>query len=163
MRAWSNEMWSHDVQAGTHRRDDGVRIRVHTTSNKVSMVAYEATTASIKVTVRPVYLDAQSDILAGRFVFGYFVRIENHGDEEVQLLRRHWIITDAAGKVEEVEGEGVIGLQPVIAPGAEHTYSSYSVLATFEGTMEGTYLMQRPNGERFRVSIPLFHLAAAVN
>jgi ApaG protein len=109
------------------------------------------------------YLDGQTDIMNGRFVFGYFVRIENEGLQEVQLLRRHWIISDGRGKVQEVEGEGVVGLQPVIESGAFHEYNSFCVLETFEGSMEGSYVMQRPSGERFKVVIPRFNLRAAAN
>jgi ApaG protein len=127
------------------------------------MQAYVATTDGIEVSVRPVYLDGQSDILARRFVFAYFVRISNQGSDEVQLLRRHWYITDADGRVQEVEGEGVIGLQPVIEPGGSHEYNSYTVISSFEGHMRGTYLMERSDGERFRVEIPLFNLRAAAN
>ena len=127
------------------------------------MVPYIATTDDIKVTVRPVYLDSQSDFFEKRFVFGYFIRIENRGGAEVQLLRRYWRIEEYGGRVQEVEGKGVIGKQPLIAPGDEHTYSSYSILATFEGAMEGYYTMERPDGERFRVVIPRFNLRAMAN
>lgn len=127
------------------------------------MVAYDATTEHVTVTVRPVYLDEQSDPMVRRFVFAYFVRIENGGYEEVQLLRRHWTIRDGAGKVQEVEGAGVVGKQPVIAAGDAHEYHSFCVLETFEGTMEGSYLLQRENGARFRAQIPLFHLRARAN
>ena len=127
------------------------------------MVAYAATTESITVTIRPVYLDNRSDVMERRFVFGYFVRIENEGPEEVQLRRRHWFIHEEGGKTQEVEGEGVIGQQPFIAPGGVHEYNSFCVLHAFEGSMEGTYLMQRPNGSRFRVAIPRFELRAAAN
>lgn len=127
------------------------------------MIPYVATTAGIKITVRPVYLDGQSDFLERRFVFGYFIRIENNSTHDVQLLRRHWVIRDARGRIQEVEGEGVIGEQPVIVPGASHEYNSFCVLETFEGSMEGTYLMERANGARFRVTIPQFDLRAAVN
>lgn len=127
------------------------------------MVTYDATTESILVSVRPVHLDGQSDVLGGRFVFAYFITIENQGLTDVQLLRRHWIIKDDAGGVQEVEGEGVIGEQPVIPPGGAHEYNSFCVLPTFTGTMGGTYLMQRQNGERFRVEIPRFDLRAQVN
>lgn len=127
------------------------------------MVAYAATTEGITVTVRPIYLDSRSDLVGGRFVFGYFVRIENEGLEEVQLLRRHWLIRETGGKVQEVEGEGVIGQQPFIPPGGAHEYNSFCVLHDFEGSMEGTYLMQRPSGVRFRVAIPRFDLRAAAN
>ena len=127
------------------------------------MIPYHAVTRDIQVTVRPVYLDGQSEVLSKRFVFGYFVRIENHGVEDIQLLRRHWYITDAQGQVQEVEGEGVIGKQPVIAPGEAHEYNSYCVLESFTGHMEGTYTMEKANGERLKVEIPRFDLKAAAN
>lgn len=127
------------------------------------MVPYAATTEDITVTVRPIYLDSQSDFFEKRFVFGYFVEILNNGYEEVQLMRRHWYIRDAEGKVEEVEGAGVIGEQPLIAPGETHAYSSYCVLHTLEGAMKGHYTMERPRGERFRVIIPRFDLRAHAN
>ncbi len=127
------------------------------------MVSYDATTETVRVTVRPAYLDGQSDVLEQRFAFAYFVRIENEGHDEVQLLRRTWIITDSKGNVQEVEGQGVIGKQPVIAPGEAHEYHSFCVLKTFEGSMHGTYLMQRESGERFRAQIPTFHLRALTN
>lgn len=127
------------------------------------MSLYAATTEQLTVSVHPVYLDDQSDVFAGRFVFAYFIRIENHSDIEVQLLRRHWVIRHDGGQTAEVEGEGVVGLQPAIPPGGEHSYNSFCVLETMAGSMEGTYLMQRPNGSRFRAQIPLFHLRAAAN
>ena len=127
------------------------------------MQSYEATTDDITVTVRPMYLDGQSDFLARRFVFAYSIIIENKGTESVQLMRRHWLITNARGEVNEVEGEGVIGKQPVIDPGASHEYASYSVLETFEGTMEGSYVMQKPDVVEFMVVIPRFVLRAAAN
>jgi ApaG protein len=127
------------------------------------MQAYVATTENITVIVRPLYLDGQSNLLARKFVFAYFIRIQNDGTEPVQLLRRHWFIRSSEGDIKEVEGEGVIGQQPVIPPGRAHEYSSYSVLETFEGTMEGTYLMEKPNGEQFSIAIPKFVLRAAAN
>ena len=127
------------------------------------MIAFTAETDGIVVKVHPVYLDEHSDAIRARFVFGYFIRIENERAEEVQLLRRHWLINDANGHAREVEGSGVVGVQPVIRPGAAHEYSSYCVLETFEGSMEGTYLMQRPSGERFHVTIPRFVLRAMAN
>jgi ApaG protein len=127
------------------------------------MIPYQAITRDIEVTVRPVYLDGQSDFMERKFVFGYCVQIENHGLEPIQLLRRHWFITDGTGKVEEVEGEGVIGQQPVIEPGESHQYNSFCVLGTFTGHMMGFYTMERPRGERFKVDIPRFDLKAAVN
>jgi ApaG protein len=127
------------------------------------MKTYAATTENITVTVRPVYLDGQSNHIERKFVFAYFIRIENHGDDPIQLLRRRWLITSSNGDMREVEGEGVIGQQPVIPPGGAHEYSSYSVLETFEGSMEGTYLMERPGGIQFSVTIPRFVLRAAAN
>ncbi len=127
------------------------------------MVPYVATTENIKVTVRPVYLDSKTSYFARRFVFGYFVKIENKGDNPVRLLRRHWRIQEQGGRLQVVDGAGVIGQQPLIAPGDEHTYTSYSVLGTFTGTMEGHYTMERNSGEHFRVEIPRFDLRAMAN
>jgi ApaG protein len=127
------------------------------------MTPYVATTENITISVQPVYLDGQSDLMARKFVFAYFIRIENNGSETVQLLRRHWFIRDSEGEVKEVEGEGVVGRQPVILPGEAHEYNSYCVLETFEGTMEGTYQMVRPNGEVFYVVVPRFVLRALSN
>ena len=127
------------------------------------MIPYHAITRDIEVTVRPVYLDGQSDVMDRKFVFGYFIRIENHGLEDIQLLRRHWFITNSNGQVQEVEGEGVIGQQPIIEPGGAHQYNSFCVLETFTGHMSGHYTMERPHGDRFKVDIPRFDLKAAVN
>ena len=127
------------------------------------MNKFVATTEDITVTVRPVYLDGQSDMIQKKFVFAYFIRIENNSRENVQLLRRHWYINHSSGKVEEVDGEGVVGKQPRLSPGEAHEYNSYCVLETFEGSMEGTYLMRRSNGETFKVTIPRFILRAAAN
>jgi ApaG protein len=126
-------------------------------------MTYTETTEGITITVHPVYLDGQSDLVRKKVVFAYFVRIENKTGEPVQLLRRHWIITDGTGNVPEVEGEGVVGKQPVIEPGGRHEYSSFSVIPTLEGSMEGTYLMRRQDGALFKAQIPLFALRAAAN
>lgn len=142
---------------------DAPRLPITLRPSYNSMTPYRATTEGIAITVRPVYLDRESDVMARRFVFAYFIRIENHTDEDVQLLRRHWFIREAGGDVQEVEGEGVVGEQPIINPGAAHEYNSYCILHAFEGTMEGSYLMERVSGERFRVTIPLFNLRAAAN
>ena len=127
------------------------------------MISYVAHTDSIEVVVQPVWLDGQSSPIERRFVFGYYITIANNSLRDVQLLRRHWFISDANGKVQEVEGEGVIGQQPVIRPGQAHTYNSYCILETFSGSMEGTYLMEWEDGERFRATIPQFLLKAAAN
>jgi ApaG protein len=127
------------------------------------MVPYAATTQGVTVTVRPVYLEGQSDPFGRRFVFGYFVEVENGGETEVQLLRRHWRIQDGDDPMKEVEGPGVVGQQPVIPPGESHSYNSFCVLEAMEGSMEGSYLLQRPSGQRFRVAIPRFYLRARAN
>lgn len=127
------------------------------------MVAYAATTRDITVTVRPIYLDEPSDVFERQFFFGYLVRIVNDGDTEVQLLRRHWRVLERSGRVQDVEGEGVVGRQPVIGPGDVHVYDSFCALHDMEGVMEGTYLVQDVRGERFRITIPRFHLRAAAN
>ncbi len=129
----------------------------------VLMLAYVATTENIKVIVRPIYLDGQSNMMEKKFVFTYFIRIENHSGEKVQLLRRHWIINDSKGNTEELNGIGVVGEQPYISPGDAHEYNSYCVLKWFEGTMEGTYEMRHEGGEDFLVQIPKFFLKAGVN
>ena len=127
------------------------------------MTTYTATTEGIRITVQPVYLDGQSDVLQRKFVFAYFIRIENGSSQMVQLMRRQWFIRHSSGRIEEVEGEGVVGKQPTIHPGSSHEYNSYCVLETMEGAMEGTYLMKRENGELFRVTIPKFTLRAMGN
>jgi ApaG protein len=127
------------------------------------MTTYTATTEGIRITVQPVYLDGQSDVLQRKFVFAYFIRIENGSSQTVQLMRRHWFIRHSSGRIEEVEGEGVVGKQPTIRPGSFHEYNSYCILETMEGTMEGTYLIKRQNGETFRVTIPTFTLRAMAN
>lgn len=127
------------------------------------MSVYVATTEGITVTAHPVYVDGQSDIIHRKFVFAYFIRIANNTDAPVRLMRRHWYIFDSHGDVKQVEGEGVVGKQPLILPGEAHSYNSFSILETFEGAMEGTYLMRRENGEEFKVTIPRFVLRAAAN
>jgi ApaG protein len=127
------------------------------------MTAYTATTEKITITVRPVFIDTESDPIERKFTFAYFVKIENLGGEPVQLLRRHWFINHGGGRVEEVEGEGVVGQQPMIPAGGSHEYNSFCILETFEGTMEGTYLFQRGTNDYFRAAIPRFTLRAYAN
>ena len=121
---------------------------------------YRATTLGIQVTVEPMYLEEQSEPLNGRFVWAYTVEIRNLGQIAVQLRRRHWIITDALGRVEEVEGAGVIGQQPVIQPGEAFEYTSGCPLPTPSGIMEGSYRMELPDGHFIAVEIPAFSLDA---
>lgn len=127
------------------------------------MIPYSATTEDIRVSVRPIYLDGQSDVMAKKFVFAYFIQIENLGAETVQLLRRHWSISHGEVRTEEIDGEGIVGRQPFIEGGNEHEYNSFCILDTMEGFMEGSYDMQREDGSTFRVMIPRFTLRAAAN
>lgn len=111
----------------------------------------------ITVQVRPRFSLARSDPGDGTFVFSYRVELVNEGHEEAKLLFRHWRIHDSVGEDSEVDGEGVIGEQPLLTPGERHTYSSFCVLQSPVGYMEGHYTFQRPDGRRFRVSVPRFH------
>ena len=115
-------------------------------------------TAGVRVSVESFYLSERSDPENDRYLFGYRITISNESGRAVQLMRRHWVITDEQERVTEVRGEGVVGEQPVIEPGATHTYTSGSVMETPTGTMEGTYEMADPDGV-FEVEIPLFVLA----
>lgn len=121
---------------------------------------YTAVTRSIEVSVEPFYLSEQSEPDRERWVFGYRVRIENAGDEMVQLLHRHWRITDGNGRVVEVRGEGVVGEQPRLEPGESFQYTSGTPLPTPSGIMAGSYQMVTEDGERFDVAIPAFSLDA---
>jgi ApaG protein len=127
------------------------------------MTIYSATTEDITVHVHSLFLERYSSPINHKFVFGYFIRIENNGSEAVQLLRRHWYIAKEWGEIEEVEGEGVIGRQPLIEPNAAHEYNSFCSLETYTGSMEGSYLFQRGAGEEFHVLIPRFYLRAYAN
>ena len=119
---------------------------------------YARTTRDITVTVRPIYLEDQSDPEDGHYVWAYHVRIENHGTSTVQLLTRHWEITDALGHVREVDGEGVVGEQPVLPPGESYEYTSGTPLPTPSGIMVGSYRMETDSGEPIDVDIPAFSL-----
>lgn len=119
---------------------------------------YSSTTRSIRVSVEPIYLDDQSSPSDDHYVWAYQVKIQNEGIETVQLLNRHWRITDAMGRVQEVRGPGVVGEQPTLKPGEAFEYTSGTPLATPSGIMVGTYEMETPAGERFDVDIPAFSL-----
>lgn len=119
---------------------------------------YMETTRSIRVTVKPFYVEEQSAPDENHFVWAYHVRIENIGDETVQLLNRHWRITDSLGRIQEVRGAGVIGEQPILAPGEAFEYTSGTPLHTPSGIMVGSYEMENNSGERFSVVIPAFSL-----
>ena len=119
---------------------------------------YEAETRGVVVRVAPSYLPQQSDPDDGRWVWAYLVDIENGGADTVQLVDRHWIITDANGRVEEVQGPGVVGEQPVLQPGDSYQYTSGCPLGTDSGVMVGSYGMITGDGERFEAAIPAFSL-----
>tara|TARA_A100001037_G_scaffold271403_1_gene266889 strand:- start:1453 stop:1845 length:393 start_codon:yes stop_codon:yes gene_type:complete len=119
---------------------------------------YEATTRHIRVSVEPVFLDEQSSPDENHYVWAYQVKIENDGIEPVQLLNRHWQISDARGQLQEVKGEGVVGEQPMLKPGEIFEYTSGTPLATPSGIMFGSYEMETKTGERFNIQIPAFSL-----
>lgn len=119
---------------------------------------FKATTARIDVTVMPVYIDERSDPENGSHFWAYRVIIENNSPEAVQLVSRYWKIVDAEGRVEEVHGDGVVGLQPVIQPGENFSYTSGCPLNSPSGIMEGYYRMESTTGEKFTVLIPAFPL-----
>ncbi|GAC1351799.1 MAG: Co2+/Mg2+ efflux protein ApaG [Polyangiales bacterium] len=118
-----------------------------------------AVTEGIRITVRSFYVPEQSVPRDRRYVFAYTVRIANEGDLTAQLRRRHWVITDGDGKVEEVRGDGVVGAQPTLKPGQHFEYTSGCVLRTARGTMHGTYSMHRDDGRSFEATIAPFDLA----
>lgn len=113
----------------------------------------------IDIDVATTYREDRSEPDSGRFVFAYRIRIRNDGDQVAQLLRRHWVITDSNGKVQEVRGDGVVGQQPVLEPGESYEYSSGAIIETPVGTMQGTYLMKRNDDVRFEAPIEPFTLA----
>jgi ApaG protein len=113
----------------------------------------------IDIDVETNFLPDQSDPEDERYVFGYTITIHNGGKVPVRLMTRRWVITDASGKVQEVQGDGVIGKQPKIRPGTFHRYSSLSVIDTPVGTMEGSYGMVDDEGLPFDADIPMFRLA----
>lgn len=114
---------------------------------------------SIQVEVITRYLGEQSNPAENRFAFAYTITIRNVGPVAAQLFDRHWIITDGNGKVQEVRGEGVVGEQPVLEPGASHAYTSGCLLETPVGSMQGSFGMRSEDGDRFRAPVPVFRLA----
>ncbi len=119
----------------------------------------EATTRGVAVAVQASYVAERSQPVEGRWFFAYRIRIHNRGQAPVQLLSRHWVITDAHGNVEEVRGPGVVGEQPHLAPGESFEYTSFCPLPTPFGTMEGSYEMVTDSGERFWAKIGRFTLS----
>ena len=119
---------------------------------------YTAVTRDIQITVMPQYLADRSEPDEGRYLWAYTIEIANLGRGTVQLVARHWVITDAAGKVETVSGVGVVGEQPVLNPGGTFRYTSGCPLSTPSGVMEGHYRMVDEDGNDFEVEIPAFSL-----
>lgn len=120
----------------------------------------EAVTEGVRVRVESRFVPQQSNPGRGRYVFTYTVKIDNESSTTVQLRTRHWVITDANARVEEVRGEGVVGEQPVIEAGQSFQYTSGCILRTPWGTMNGTYRLHREDGSSFDALISPFLLAA---
>lgn len=119
---------------------------------------YAAATGDITVRVAPHYLPDQSDPDRNYFVWAYHVRVENHGDVPVRLMARRWTITDGHGQSEQVAGDGVVGVQPLIKGGGAYDYVSGCPLSTATGQMQGRYIMAGDDGAEFSVTIPAFAL-----
>ena len=125
-----------------------------------SFFPYAAATGPITVRVAVSYLPEQSHPALGRWFWAYHIRIENHGDVAARLISRQWRISDARGQVSDVEGEGVVGEQPLIGPGGAFDYVSGCPLPTPEGSMVGSYAMEMGDGTQMLVAIPYFPLVA---
>ena len=119
---------------------------------------YSEITKSIRVTVVPAFLDEHSSPEDDKYVWAYEVRIENLGEETVQLINRYWSITNSLGQTQTVRGPGVVGEQPILTPGEYFEYTSGTPLSTPSGLMMGTYQMENNDGKLFDVSIPAFSL-----
>lgn len=114
---------------------------------------------TIDIDVKTAFLPDQSEVENERYVFAYTITIRNNGEEPAKLLNRHWVITDANGKTQEVRGEGVVGEQPYLKPGESYQYTSGTVLETPVGSMQGEYEMTTNDGKRFLAPIAPFSLA----
>jgi len=114
---------------------------------------------NISIDVATDYVDAQSQPDIGRYVFAYTITIENLGNVPARLMSRHWVITDANGKIQEVSGDGVVGKQPRLIPGEKFRYSSGAVIETPVGSMQGRYNMEADDGDNFVAPIAAFTLA----
>lgn len=116
------------------------------------------TSAEVEIHVRASFLPEESRPEESQYIFGYQIQLQNRGNQDVQLISRHWIITDGHGQVEEVRGMGVVGLQPRLKPGEIFEYNSACPLTTPTGNMRGTYLMVRDDGSQFLATVPQFYL-----
>ena len=119
---------------------------------------YRAVTRQIEVTVEPRFMPERSSVERSQYFWAYSIVITNAGRETVQLRTRHWIITDATGKKQEVKGDGVVGEQPTLAPGERFEYTSGVPLPTASGFMTGRYQMVTAGGEKFEIDVPTFSL-----
>jgi len=119
---------------------------------------YRAITRQIEVTVEPNFMPERSSVEKCQYFWSYTIAITNNGRHTVQLRKRHWIITDASGRRQEVRGDGVVGEQPVLAPGQRFEYTSGVPLQTASGFMTGRYQMEGENGEHFEIEVPTFSL-----
>ncbi len=119
---------------------------------------YSQTTHEIRVSVEVFYIESESNPLENRYFWAYRIKLENQGQKTAQLLTRHWEITDGNGEVSIVDGPGVVGEQPILAPGVSYEYTSGCPLKTSSGIMSGWYTMVGQDGETFAVTIPIFSL-----
>ena len=126
--------------------------------NVAKPLAYEAETQGVIVRVRPAFIEQESSPEDDKFLWAYHVEIENRGGRTLQLMTRHWRITDGDGRLQEVKGDGVVGQQPVLRPGASFEYTSGCPLGTPSGLMQGTYTLHDRAGTSLIVQIPLFPL-----
>jgi ApaG protein len=139
--------------------DSGWRISGATGALHYDQAVSDTTTNGIRVQVSSRYLPERSTPLEKQFWFSYHIRVSNVGEETAQLISRRWIITNADGEQQEVSGPGVVGEQPMLAPGTAFDYTSYCNLTTNVGTMHGSYTMVTPGGETFEAAIAPFTLA----
>ena len=123
-----------------------------------ALFPHGVTTRGVTVRVSVSFLPEQSEPAKGRWFWAYHIRLENEGNQAVQLLTRHWVITDGRGARHEVRGEGVVGEQPVLEPGQSYDYVSGCPLHTPTGAMEGSYHMVAEDGSSFEAAIPRFPL-----
>ena len=121
-------------------------------------MSYEATTRNISVKVHPIFMEDDSSPMQNYYFWAYTVEIANNSLKSVQLLSRYWKITDASGRTHEIRGAGVVGEQPMLAPGESFSYTSGAPLRTPSGIMLGWYQMEAEDGETFDVTIPAFSL-----
>ena len=134
------------------------RQRIPRRGRSAEVPIYEQETRGVTVRVTPSFLPEQSSRERGRYVWAYTVEIENRGLTHIQLVSRHWIITDALNRTEEVKGPGVVGEQPELKPGEAYRYASACPLTTPSGLMRGSYRMITPEGDTFEVQVPQFSL-----